>query len=43
MIDPTVIGVAVRYKRNRFFLVRSDGVPCGLVALPIGTWSTGPR
>ena len=33
VIDPTVIGVAVRYKRNRFFLVRSDGVPCGLVAL----------
>jgi RimJ/RimL family protein N-acetyltransferase len=32
-IDPTLIGVAVRNKRNRFFLVRSDGVPCGLVAL----------
>ena len=25
--------MAVRNKRNRFFLVRSDGVPCGLVAL----------
>jgi RimJ/RimL family protein N-acetyltransferase len=33
VIDPTLIGVAVRNKRNRFFLVRSDGVPCGLVAL----------
>ena len=32
-IDPTLIGVAVRNKRSRFFLVRSDGVPCGLVAL----------
>ncbi len=33
VIDPTLIGVAVRNKRNRFFMVRSDGVPCGLVAL----------
>ena len=33
VVDPTLIGVAVRNKRNRFFLVRSDGVPCGLVAL----------
>ena len=33
VIDPTLIGVAVRNKRSRFFLVRSDGVPCGLVAL----------
>ena len=33
VIDPTVIGIAVRNKRNRFFLVRSDGVPSGLVAL----------
>ncbi len=33
VIDPTLIGVAVRNKRNRFFLVRSDGLPCGLVAL----------
>ena len=32
-IDPTLIGVAVRNKRNRFFLARADGVPCGLVAL----------
>jgi len=33
VVDATLIGVAVRNKRNRFFLVRSDGVPCGLVAL----------
>jgi RimJ/RimL family protein N-acetyltransferase len=33
VIDPVVIGVAVRNKRNRFFLVRCDGTPCGLVAL----------
>lgn len=32
-IDPMLIGVAVRNKRNRLFLVRSDDVPCGLVAL----------
>ena len=32
-IDPMLIGVAVRSKRNRFFLVRSAGVPCGLVSL----------
>ncbi len=32
-IDPTVIAVAVRNKRNRLFLVRSDGAACGLVAL----------
>lgn len=32
-IDSTLIGIAVRNKRNRFFLVRSAGVPCGLVAL----------
>jgi RimJ/RimL family protein N-acetyltransferase len=32
-IDPVVIGVAVRNKRNRFFLVRWDGEPAGLVAL----------
>jgi RimJ/RimL family protein N-acetyltransferase len=33
VIDPIVIGVAVRNKRNRFFLVRHEGQPCGLVAL----------
>jgi RimJ/RimL family protein N-acetyltransferase len=32
-VDPTLIGVAVRNRRNRFFLVRNDGQPCGLVAL----------
>lgn len=33
LIDPTLVAVAVRNKRNRFFLVRSCGAPCGLVAL----------
>jgi RimJ/RimL family protein N-acetyltransferase len=33
LIDPIVIGVAVRNKRNRLFLVRFEGQPCGLVAL----------
>ena len=33
VVDPVVIGVAVRNKRNRFFLVRYDSAPCGLVAL----------
>ena len=32
-IDPVVIGVAVRNKRNRLFLVRFEDRPCGLVAL----------
>jgi len=32
-IDPVVLAVATRNKRNRFFLVRCDGAPCGLVAL----------
>jgi RimJ/RimL family protein N-acetyltransferase len=31
--DPMLIGVAVRNKRSRFYLVRADGSPCGLVAL----------
>jgi RimJ/RimL family protein N-acetyltransferase len=32
--SPTVIGIAVRNKRNQFFMVRSaEGTPCGLVAL----------
>ena len=32
-IDPTLIGIAARNKHNRFFLVRCEGEPCGLVAL----------
>jgi RimJ/RimL family protein N-acetyltransferase len=32
-VDPRMIGIAVRNKRNRLYLVRSDGQPCGLVAL----------
>ena len=32
-VDPTMVGIAVRNRRNRFYLVRSDGAPCGLVAL----------
>jgi RimJ/RimL family protein N-acetyltransferase len=32
-IDPVVIGIAVRNKRNKFFLVQSEEIPCGLVAL----------
>jgi RimJ/RimL family protein N-acetyltransferase len=32
-IDATLVGIAVRNKRSRFFLVRSGGEPCGLVAL----------
>jgi RimJ/RimL family protein N-acetyltransferase len=33
VIDATLIGVAARNKRNRLFLVRYEGEPCGLVAL----------
>jgi len=33
VIDPVVVGVAVRNKRIRFFLVRCDNEPCGMVAL----------
>ncbi len=33
VVDPVVLGVAMRNKRNRFFLVRHQGRPCGLVAL----------
>jgi RimJ/RimL family protein N-acetyltransferase len=33
VIDPVVVGIAVRNKRNRFFLVRCDNEPCGMVAL----------
>ena len=32
-VDPIVIGIAVRNKRNKFFVVRSDDNPCGLVGL----------
>jgi RimJ/RimL family protein N-acetyltransferase len=32
-VDSVVIGIAVRNKRNRLFLVSSEGQPCGLVAL----------
>jgi RimJ/RimL family protein N-acetyltransferase len=31
--NPTLIAVAVRNRRNRFFLVRFDGQPCGLAGL----------
>jgi RimJ/RimL family protein N-acetyltransferase len=33
MVEPALIGIAVRNKRNRFFLVRCEGEPSGLVAL----------
>jgi len=32
-VTSVVMGVAVRSKRNRFFVIRHDGQPCGLVAL----------
>lgn len=32
-VDPVAIGIAVRNKRNRLYLVRCDDEPCGLVAL----------
>jgi RimJ/RimL family protein N-acetyltransferase len=32
-IEPALIAIAVRNKRNRLFLVRYDGEPCGLVGL----------
>ena len=32
-IDPALIGVAVRNRKNRLYLVRCDGQACGLVAL----------
>lgn len=32
-ISPSVIAIAVRHKRNRFFLVRSNGEASGMVAL----------
>jgi RimJ/RimL family protein N-acetyltransferase len=33
VIDPSLVAIAVRNKRNRFYLVRSNGIPCGFVAL----------
>ena len=30
---PTIVAIAIRNRRNRMFLVRCDGTPCGLVAL----------
>ena len=33
VVDPALIGVAVRNKRNRLFLVWCEETPCGLVAL----------
>jgi RimJ/RimL family protein N-acetyltransferase len=30
---PAIIAIATRNRRNRMFLVREDGVPCGLVGL----------
>jgi len=41
LIDPVLIGVAVRNKRNRLFLVRSGGAPCGLAAL--ADWDIADR
>lgn len=32
-VNPSLIAIALRNKRNKFFMVRSDGEPCGLVAL----------
>jgi len=32
-VDTTVVAMAARNKRNRLFLVRHDGTPCGLVGL----------
>jgi RimJ/RimL family protein N-acetyltransferase len=32
-IDATLIAITVRNRRNRLFLVRHDGDPCGLVSL----------
>ena len=32
-VDPVVLALALRNKRNKFFLVRCDNEPCGLVAL----------
>jgi RimJ/RimL family protein N-acetyltransferase len=32
-VDATLIAITVRNRRNRLFLVRHDGDPCGLVSL----------
>jgi RimJ/RimL family protein N-acetyltransferase len=32
-VDPMLVGVAMRNRRNRWFLVRCEVEPCGLVAL----------
>lgn len=32
-VTSTIVAIAVRNRRNRMFLVRHDGIPCGLVAL----------
>jgi RimJ/RimL family protein N-acetyltransferase len=40
-VDPSLLGIAMRNKRNRLFLVRSDGAPCGLVAL--ADWDPADR
>ena len=32
-VDATLIAITVRNRRNRLFLVRHDGEPCGLVSL----------
>ena len=39
-IDPNLIGVAVRNKRNRFFLARADGVLAAWWRSPSGISST---
>jgi len=33
VVDSTMIGIAARNRKNRLFLVRCDGTPCGLTAL----------
>lgn len=33
VVDPTIVGIAVRNKKNRLFLVRFEGAPCGVVSL----------
>src|SRR6185436_3339065 len=30
---PSIVAIAVRNRRNRLYLVRQDGIPCGVVAL----------
>jgi RimJ/RimL family protein N-acetyltransferase len=32
-VDPVVLTVSLRNKRNRFYLVRCENQPCGIVAL----------